>query len=168
MTTSWYVPNICLEGGIYVFAIYKFALRLSASRDDPLFYLQTEVFTKRPTSFYSPHQMTPYIFLLSSLKEPLFSLFSLSPKDPYFGSRVRTYPSLPYVSAPPGSHPDYLNRVHQPVAICKCSIFVGHEWSRVDDSNIKAHGESFKSFIVGFHFVLDLIFNKQLKYGFWQ
>ena len=45
--------------------------------------------------------MTPY-FLLSSLKDPLFSLFSLSPKDPYFGGRVRTYPSLSYVSAPPG------------------------------------------------------------------
>ena len=65
------------------------------------FFLQTEVFTKRPL-FYSPHQMTP-IFLLSSLKDPLYSLFSLSPKDPYFGGHVRTHPSLPYVSAPLGN-----------------------------------------------------------------
>ena len=44
--------------------------------------------------------MTPYFsFVLT--ERPLFSLFSLSPKDPYFGGRVRTYPSLPYVSAPP-------------------------------------------------------------------
>ena len=46
--------------------------------------------------------MTPYFsFVLT--ERPLFSLFSLSPKDPYFGGRVRTYPSLPYVSAPPRS-----------------------------------------------------------------
>ena len=31
----------------------------------------------------------------------LFLFFSLSPKDPYFGSLVRTSPSLSYVSAPP-------------------------------------------------------------------
>ena len=43
--------------------------------------------------------MTPY-FSLFLTKRPLFSVFSLSPKDPYFGGRVRTYPSLLYVSAP--------------------------------------------------------------------
>ena len=46
--------------------------------------------------------MTPY-FSFVFIERPLFSLFSLSPKDPYFGGRVRTYPSLPYVSAPPRS-----------------------------------------------------------------
>ena len=44
--------------------------------------------------------MTPY-FSLVLTERPLFSSFSLSPKDPYFGGRVRTSPSLPYVSAPP-------------------------------------------------------------------
>ena len=45
--------------------------------------------------------MTPY-FSLVLTERPLFSVFSLSPKDPYFGGRGRTYPSLPYVSAPRG------------------------------------------------------------------
>ena len=44
--------------------------------------------------------MTPY-FSLVLTERPLFSLFSLSPKDPYFRGRVRTSPSLPYVSTPP-------------------------------------------------------------------
>ena len=65
------------------------------------FFLQTEVFTKDPLLFIDLTKWPP-IFLLSSLKDPLFSLFSLSPKDPYFGGRVRTSPSLPYVSALPG------------------------------------------------------------------
>ena len=64
-----------------------FFFKLKSSLKDPFFFI---VLTKWPP-----------IFLLSSLKDPLFSLFSLSPKDPYFGGRVRTYPSLPYVSAPP-------------------------------------------------------------------
>ena len=77
-----------------------FALRLTASRNDPSFFLYTEVFTKRPPSFYSPHQMTPYCSFVLTERPPFFSLFSLSPKDPYFRGRVRTSPSLPYVSAP--------------------------------------------------------------------
>ena len=64
------------------------------------FFLQTEVFTKRPILLIVITKWPP-IFILSSLKDPLFSLFSLSPKDPYFEGRVRTSPSLPYVSAPP-------------------------------------------------------------------
>ena len=72
ITTSWYVPNISLEGGIYVVA-----KRLRAHKMTP-FFLQTEVFTKVLTKW-------PPIFLLSSLKDPIFSLFSQSPKDPTFG-----------------------------------------------------------------------------------
>ena len=45
--------------------------------------------------------MTPYFSLVLTERSPFFSLFSLLPKDPYFGGRVRIYPSLPYVSAPP-------------------------------------------------------------------
>ena len=64
------------------------------------FFLKREGFTKRPPSFYSPHQMTPYFsFVLT--ERPPFSLFSLSPKDSYFGGLVPTSPSLPYVSAFP-------------------------------------------------------------------
>ena len=44
--------------------------------------------------------MTPYFsFVLT--ERPLFSLFSPSPKDPYFEGLGRTSPSLPYLSAPP-------------------------------------------------------------------
>ena len=81
--------------------LIEFCTKIESLTKWPPFFLQTEIFTKRPLLFYSPQQMTP--FLLSSLKDPLFSLFSLSPKDPYFGGRVRTYPSLPYVSAPGGN-----------------------------------------------------------------
>ena len=67
------------------------------------FFLQIEAFTKRPPSLYSPHQITPYFSsVLTERPLPFFSLFSLSLKDPYFGGRVRTSPSLPYVSAPRG------------------------------------------------------------------
>ena len=77
----------------------------------PPFFLQTEVFTKRPLLFHSPHQMTPYFsFVLT--ERPPFSLFSLSPKDPYFWGRVRTYPSLPYVSAPPPESQTVIIYVH--------------------------------------------------------
>ena len=69
-----------------------FFFKLKSSLKDPFFFI---VLTKWPP-----------IFLLSSLKDPLFSLLSLSPKDPYFWGRVRTSPSLPYVSGPPrGSSP---------------------------------------------------------------
>ena len=64
------------------------------------FFLKCEGFTIRPPSFYSPHQMTPY-FSFVLIERPHFSLFSLSPKDPYFGGLVPTSPSLPYVSATP-------------------------------------------------------------------
>ena len=64
-----------------------FFFKLKSSLKDPFFFI---VLTKWPP-----------ILLLLSLKDPLFSLFSLSPKDPYFGGRVRTYPSLP----PPPSQP---------------------------------------------------------------
>ena len=50
--------------------------------------------------------MTPYFFL-SSPKDHLFSLFSLSPKDPYFGGLVRTSPSLPYVMPPRRGQPPF-------------------------------------------------------------
>ena len=66
----------------------------------PPFFFKLKSSLKDPFFFYSPRQTTPYFsFVLT--ERPLFSLFSLSPKDPYFGGRVRTYPSLPYVSAPP-------------------------------------------------------------------
>ena len=40
--------------------------------------------------------MTPHFILVLTERPPFF--FSLSPKDPYFGGRVRTSPSLPYVT----------------------------------------------------------------------
>ena len=54
-----------------------------------------------PPFFYRLHQITPY-FSGPLTERPLFSLYSLSPKDPYFWSRCRTSPSLPYLSASPG------------------------------------------------------------------
>ena len=106
MTTSWYVPNICLEGGIYVVAKrlrahemtpFFLAFKLKSSLKDPLFFI---VLTKWPP-----------IFLLSSLKDPIFIL---SPKDPYFWGRVRTSPSLPYV-IPPGHWCGVRDRSQTPV-----------------------------------------------------
>ena len=44
--------------------------------------------------------MTP-IFFLSSLKDPLFSLFSLSPKDPYFGGSCPHIPVTFICECPP-------------------------------------------------------------------
>ena len=73
---------------------------MSASRNDPFFFFKLKSSLKDPLLFIVLTKW-PTIFLLSSMKDPLFSLLSLSPKDPYFGSRVHTYPSLPYVSAPP-------------------------------------------------------------------
>ena len=65
-----------------------FFFKLKFSLKDPFFFI---VLTKWPP-----------IFLLSSLKDHRFSLFSLLLKDPYFGGLVRTSKSLPYVSATPG------------------------------------------------------------------
>ena len=73
MTTSWYVglPNICLEGGIYVVA-----KRLRAHEMTSFFFfgLQTEVFTKRPPFFYSPHQMTPYFSFVLTERPHIYSV----------------------------------------------------------------------------------------------
>ena len=92
---GWYVPNICLEGGIYVVA-----KRLRAHEMTPFFF-KLKSSLKDPFFFFIVLTKWPPIFLLSSLTDPIFSLFSLSPKDPYFWGRVRTSPSLPYVIAPP-------------------------------------------------------------------
>ena len=73
----------------------------------PPFFRQTEVFTKRPLLFFIVLTKWPPIFLLSSLKDHFFSLFSLSPKDPYFGvvsAHTRHFhmwmPPVPYMSLP--------------------------------------------------------------------
>ena len=77
----------------------EFCTKVRASRNDPLFFFKLKSSLKDPFFFIVLTKWPP-IFLLSSLKDPLSSLFSLSPKDPYFGGRVCTSPSLPYVSAP--------------------------------------------------------------------
>ena len=93
-----------------------------------LLFLQTEVFTKRPTFFFIVLTKWPPIFLLSSLKDPFF-LFSLSPKDPYFGGRVRTSPSLPYVSAPPGLTPSNSYASVPPGGVLELFLWVhGRAW----------------------------------------
>ena len=79
--------------------LIEFCTKIESLTKWPLFFLQTEVFTKRPLLFYSTHQMTPYFSFALTERPPFF--FSLSPKDPYFWGCVRTSPSLPYVSAPP-------------------------------------------------------------------
>ena len=87
---------ICTQ---YLFGRRDFALRLRASQNDPIFFFKLKSSLKDPLFFYSPHQTTPYFsFVLT--ERPHFSLFSLSPKDQYFWGRVRTSPSLPYMSAP--------------------------------------------------------------------
>ena len=91
-------PMFVWKEGIYIVA--KFCTELRALTKWPhFFFLKTEGFTKRPLHFIVLTKWLP-IFLLSSLKDPLFSLLCLSPKDPYFGGLVCTSPSLPYVSAP--------------------------------------------------------------------
>ena len=71
-----------------------FALRLRASLNDPPFSNKLKTSLKDPLFVV----LTKFIFLLSLLKDPLLSIFSLSPKDP--GGLVRTSPSLTYVSGP--------------------------------------------------------------------
>ena len=90
-------PIFVWKEGIYIVA--KFCTEIESLTKWPPFFLKTEGFTKRPPSFYSPHQMTPY-FSSTSLKDSLFSLLCLSPKDPYFRGLVCTSLSLLYVSAP--------------------------------------------------------------------
>ena len=74
MTTSWYVSNICLEGGIYVVAkiivhldwephvMTPFFFKLKYSLKDPFFFIVLTI-------------MTPIFLKLSSLKTPFFLYF---------------------------------------------------------------------------------------------
>ena len=72
MTTSWYVPNICLEGGIYVVA-----KRLRAPWELtkwPPFFFKLKSSLKDPLFFYSPHQMTPYFSFVLTERPHIYSV----------------------------------------------------------------------------------------------
>ena len=108
MITSWYVPNISLEGGIYKVQIEicmdKFCTKIESLTKWPPFFLKKNLKAslKRLPSFYSPHQMTPYFsFVLT--ERPSFSSLNLSPKTPIILWGSCPHMALPYVNAfPPG------------------------------------------------------------------
>ena len=80
---------------------FIFALRLRASLYDPFFFLKTEGFTKRPPSFYSPHQMIPLFFLCPHWKTPFFLYIACHRKTPTLRV-LSAHPRHFHMWVPPG------------------------------------------------------------------
>ena len=72
---------------------------MRSSRNDPVFFLQTEVFTKRPLLFIGLTKWPP-IFLLSSLKDPFFLYVVCHRKTPTLGV-VSAHPRHFHMWVPP-------------------------------------------------------------------
>ena len=70
-TNKW--PPICTQYlfGRRNFIVVKFCTKIESLTIWPPFFLKTEDFTKRPPSFSSPQQMTPY-FSFVLIERPLF------------------------------------------------------------------------------------------------
>ena len=104
--TSWYVPNISLEGGIYVVA-----KRLRAHKMTP-FFLQTEVFTKRPLLFFIVLTKWPPIFPLSDHWKTPFFLYLVSHRKTLLLGSCPHIPVTSICDCPPPGHWGGVIHVH--------------------------------------------------------
>ena len=64
----------------------EFCTKIESLTKWPPFFLQTEVFTKRPLLLYSPHQMTPFFSLVRTERPPFFFIKSVTERPLLWGS----------------------------------------------------------------------------------